>query len=331
MDAFIARRTGLGAALTPDSLLGWQLARLRALLEELISQSAFFRARLAGVNPASLISREALAAIPFTMPAELREQGASFCRLPQREVARIVSVQTSGSSGPPKRIYFSEDDLEATRDFYAHGMRELMAPGEKALIFMGGSGAGGMGDLLAEGIARFGGRALFHGPVRDEMGAIELLRAERPECLVGLPGQVAALARLAPELRPKTVLLSGDYLPPALRRSIEEAWRCEVFDHYGLTESCYGGAVECRAHEGYHPREADLLLEIIDPASGLPLPDGESGEVVLTTLGRRAMPLLRYRTGDRAAMLPAPCACGSPLRRLGRIEGRLAGPLPKRI
>lgn len=82
--------------------------------------------------------------------------------------------------------------------------------------------------------------------------------------------------------------------------------------------------MECGAHNGYHLREADLLLEIIDPAGRL-LPDGIAGEVALTTLGERAMPLLRYRTGDRAVMLPAPCPCGSPLRRLGRIEGRIAG------
>lgn len=203
-------------------------------------------------------------------------------------------------------------------------MAEVLAPGEKAVILMGGSGAGGMGDLLSEGIDRLGGAAVFDGPVRDEGAAIALLESERPDCIVGLPAQVFRLARLVPHLRPKTVLLSGDYLPLAVRRAVERAWRCEVFDHYGLTESGYGGGVECGAHNGYHLREADLLLEIIDPAGRL-LPDGIAGKVALTTLGERAMPLLRYRTGDRAVMLPAPCPCGSPLRRLGRIEGRIAG------
>lgn len=176
----------------------------------------------------------ALSVIPFTAE-ELREVGGRFCRLPQPEVRRVVSARTSGTSGAPKRIYFGEADLEATRDFYAHGMAEVLAPGEKAVILMGGSGAGGMGDLLSEGIDRLGGAAVFDGPMRDEGAAIALLESERPDCIVGLPAQVFRLARLVPHLRPKTVLLSGDYLPLAVRRAVERAWRCEVFDHYGLT------------------------------------------------------------------------------------------------
>lgn len=73
---------------------------------------------------------------------------------------------------------------------------------------------------------------------------------------------------------------------------------------------------------GYHLRELDLFLEILDPVTGLPVPDGETGEIVLTTLHREAMPLIRYRTGDAAAWLPGPCPCGSPLRRLAPLRGR---------
>lgn len=326
MDAFIAARTGLGERLAPGGLLDWQLERLRALVAELAHASAFFRERLQGVNPAGLTTLAGLSAIPFTTAEELRgDAGVSFVRLPQREIRRIVSARTSGTSGEPKRIYFGEAELEATMDFYAHGMAEMMGPGDRALILMGGAGAGGMGDLLSEGIAALGGTAFFHGPVRDEAAAVKLLQTERPHCIIGLPAQIFRLARLAPQMRPKTVLLSGDYLPLAVRRAVEETWQCEVFDHYGLTETGYGCAVECSAHFGYHLREADLLVEIIDPESGRSLPDGETGEVVITTLGLRAMPLLRYRTGDRARILPGPCPCGSLLRRLGRIEGRIAG------
>jgi phenylacetate-coenzyme A ligase PaaK-like adenylate-forming protein len=79
---------------------------------------------------------------------------------------------------------------------------------------------------------------------------------------------------------------------------------------------------------GYHLREADLLFEIIDPVSGLPIPDGEWGEVVFTTLTRRGMPLIRYRTGDRSRFLTDPCPCGTVLRRLDRVSGRLAEAVP---
>lgn len=82
--------------------------------------------------------------------------------------------------------------------------------------------------------------------------------------------------------------------------------------------------MESSAHKGYHLREADLLVEVADPATGRPLPQGETGEILVTTLGPRAVPLLRYRTGGAARVLPGPCACGSALWRLGPGPGRLA-------
>ena len=85
-----------------------------------------------------------------------------------------------------------------------------------------------------------------------------------------------------------------------------------------------GGGVECQARRGYHLREADLLFEVVDPATGRPLPEGETGEVVFTTLTRRGMPLIRYRTGDLSHFIPGPCPCGAALRTLARVEGRIA-------
>ncbi|MBI5520598.1 MAG: hypothetical protein HY916_11145 [Desulfovibrio sp.] len=113
-------------------------------------------------------------------------------------------------------------------------------------------------------------------------------------------------------------------LAEGLRREVEAAWGCEIFDHWGMTETGYGGGVECAAHSGYHLREADLLLEIAHPGTGEPLRPGETGEILVTTLGRRALPLVCYRTGDAAAWLAGPCICGSALRRLGRVPGRIA-------
>ena len=90
-----------------------------------------------------------------------------------------------------------------------------------------------------------------------------------------------------------------------------------------MTETGSGGGGECDADDGYHLREADLFVEIVHPATGRVPPDGVSGEVVVTTLTRRAMPLIRYRTGDQARFLPDYCPCGSMLRRLGNAQGRL--------
>jgi phenylacetate-coenzyme A ligase PaaK-like adenylate-forming protein len=108
-------------------------------------------------------------------------------------------------------------------------------------------------------------------------------------------------------------------------RIVQEAWGCAVYDHYGATEMGLGGGVDCRARSGYHAREADLYFEIVDPVTGRPVPDGETGEVVFTTLTREAMPLVRYRTGDMSRFVPGPCGCGTVLKRMAHIDERVAG------
>jgi phenylacetate-CoA ligase len=90
-----------------------------------------------------------------------------------------------------------------------------------------------------------------------------------------------------------------------------------------MTEMGLGGGVFCEADYGYHLREADIFFEIIDPITGFRLPDGETGELVFTTLSRTGMPMIRYRTGDESSFLPAPCPCGSKLRALQKIRKRI--------
>ena len=110
----------------------------------------------------------------------------------------------------------------------------------------------------------------------------------------------------------------------AVVESLGVAWGCRVYNHYGMTEMGLGGD-QCSAREGYHLREADLLFEIVDPAGRQVRM--EYGEVVFSTLTRKGMPLIRYRTGDVSRFLPGPCRCGSVLRRMERVSGRLEEPV----
>jgi phenylacetate-coenzyme A ligase PaaK-like adenylate-forming protein len=131
---------------------------------------------------------------------------------------------------------------------------------------------------------------------------------------------VLALARYSPVLgHPiptsiKNVLLSTDNAPQAIIQTLEKTWGCKVFNHLGMTEMGLGGGVDCQAHHGMHMREADLFFEIIDPISGMVLPDGDYGEVVFTTLTREGMPLIRYKTGDISRFLLKPCPCKTTLK-----------------
>lgn len=260
----------------------------------------------------------------FTTPEDLIARPADFVRVSQGEVKRIVSLRSSGSTGPAKRLYFSAGDLERTIEFFRSGMSQISRPGDRVAACIGSLSPDGLGRLLEEGLRRLGTEPLLLGAVRDYPETVAALRAFRPHTIVGLPVQVRRLCLLAPELRPRTVLLSGDYLAESLRGTLERIWGCAVFDHYGMTESGLGFAVQCPALEGMHIRGDELEVEILEPGTDRVLPPGQWGEIVFTTLRREAMPLQRYRTGDYGRLLPGACPCGYTGPRLDRVLGRLA-------
>ncbi|MDR1546260.1 MAG: AMP-binding protein [Deltaproteobacteria bacterium] len=275
-----------------------------------------------------------LARLPFTWPEELAEAPEAFLCVSQDEVEALTSIPTSGSQGRLKRVFSSAEDLEGVVSFFQFGMRHLVEPGrDRPALLMNGGRPGTVGWLLEKALARWDVPLLIAGFLdfaRLDAVAAELAEA-RVTCLVGLPWQLLALARGAVSRRPaalQTVLLSGEAAPQALKQALTDEWGAEVFVHYGLTEFGLGGAVECRCHGGPHLREADLAVEIVD-ADGRALPPGQAGEIVVTSLSRRAMPLLRYRTGDLGLMAPDACPCGSVMRRLrplGRLADRLTLP-----
>ncbi len=318
--------------LTRSRLEDYQLGRLRATVEHARSHSPFYQRQLAGIVDTGLRSLEDISALPFTTPADILAHDLRFLCVSQGEIERVVTLCSSGTTNAAKRLHFTRQELELTVDFFHHGMTTLVAPGERVLILMPGELPGSVGDLLLQGLERLGAQGILHGIVRDESAAIHQIIVEEIDCLVGLPVQLLGLVRHAdaatiPPGRIKSVLLSADHVPAAIVREIERAWGCPVFNHYGMTEMGLGGAVDCRARNGGHLREADLYVEIIDPVSGRPLPDGEPGEVVFTTLTRVGMPLIRYRSGDLSRFIPQPCPCGTVLKRLARVTGRLAGRL----
>ena len=333
LEPWIAATIGrAGLPLTREALAAYQLAKLNETLELVRAKSAFYRGRL-GERPVALNSLDDLAELPFTTADDVRNAPLDLVCVRQDDVERIVTLPTSGTTGAPKRIYFTADDQELTRDFFHHGMSTFVGPGDRVLILLPGSLPGSVGDLLREGLARMDVTGIPHGPVSDVAQTLRVMADERVTALVGIPVQVLGLAKLAlddPGRAPSalhSVLLSTDHLPLAVARVIEQAWGCTVYDHYGTTEMGLGGGVDCGALAGYHLREADMLFEIVDPLTGRPVPDGENGEVVFTTLTRRAMPLIRYRTGDVARFIPEPCPCGTVLKRMAHIEHRLVDAL----
>jgi phenylacetate-coenzyme A ligase PaaK-like adenylate-forming protein len=323
LDGWIAAKIGYpDQPLSHACLQAYQLGKLRETLAWARSRSRFYQQHLTNA-PHGLDHLADLAQFPFTTAQDVRERSLQFLCVSQDEIQRVVTLDTSGTTGTPKRLYFTREDQELTLDFFRAGMSTFTSPGDRVLILLPVERPGSVGDLLATALTRLGAQPIKHGPVHEVATALDVLQQERVDVLVGIPTQVLALAYHSQGLQLKSVLLTTDHVPQSLAGAVERAWGCRVYDHYGMTEMGLGGGVECQARAGYHVREADLYVEVIDPASGQPVAEGETGEVVFSTLTRRGMPLIRYRTGDLSRFIPGACPCGTCLPRLERITQRI--------
>ena len=318
LDKWISQK--LGAPFSRAELEKYQLEALNETAAWARENSKYYSQRLPG---GSLSSIRDLETLPFTRPEELYADPYAFLCVSPRDVERIITVATSGSSGSSKRIFFTAEDVELCADFFHHGMRLMVDETDRLGILFPASAPGSVGELLARGLHRVGTetRQLFH-KIGDLSALADEISRENITSLAGFPSIIQALAESYPQLPVKTVLLSADFVSSACRNTIKNAWGAEVFEHYGMTEMGLGCAVSCEHQRGYHIREADILIEIIDPNTGRVLPEGEYGEVVFTTLTRCAMPLIRYRTGDFSRFVPEPCPCGTQLRTLAHIGDR---------
>jgi 2-phosphoglycolate phosphatase len=329
-----AKRMGLSAPFSRTERDAYQLAHIRETIAHARTNSPFYRnrRRWPEVGPATL---DDMTSLPFTWPENLARNDPPLVATPRDTIARMVTLETSGTMGPPKRIAFTADDIEDTIDYFHHGMSQFTQPGDRVGIAFPASRSGSIGQGLAEAARRLGAIPLTAPPDFSAEALADWIGRNQPDVLFGLPVPFLAAARLSaqsgrPRHAPRAVLVSADSTPLALASALKEIWGCAVFNHWGMTETGYGGALDCPIHDGAHVRESDLYLEIVDPFSGTPVPVGQEGEIVLTTLRRTALPLIRYRTGDLGVLSDAPCPCGSVFRRLhgptDRIGSRLTFP-----
>jgi phenylacetate-CoA ligase len=327
IDTLVCRRMSLVEPLQRRELEQAQLTALHQLVKHARKNSPFYRKHLAGYEKEELRSLSDLAAWPLLEGPVLVRHGQGLLAVSQAEVARMVTLHTSGSTGAPKRLAYGHDDLQATAEFFLTGMGNLVGQKDRVLVLLPCGLADSVGQLLISALQDGGIAAFAHWPpeLTENGQMMEVINEWRPTCLVGLPQHLLAVAEMVGKAGITTMLLCSDYAAPALRRRIEQRCGCTTFLHYGSTESGLGGGVECGNHDGCHLRESDLLVEIVDPKSGQSLPDRELGEVVITTLQRRTMPLIRYRTGDLARLDRSPCGCGGATARLTDIRGRLGG------
>jgi len=302
-----------------------QLARLRETLGWSRERVAFYRERL---DTAELRSLDDLTELPFTRKTDLREHYPfGLLAVPLAEVARVHA--SSGTKGKPTVVGYTAGDLDVWREVMA---RVMVAAG------------GRPGDLLqiAFGYGLFTGGLGFHdGAERIGMTVVPassgntarqglLLRDLRPAGLAATPSFALHIAEtLAEQGTPADTLglrygmFGAEPWTDEMRRSLERAFGCPAFDIYGLSEIIGPGvAGECEARDGLHVADDHFLPEIVDPATGAALPPGVQGELVITTLTKRALPMIRYRTGDVTMLALEPCRCGRTSARIARLKGR---------
>ena len=302
--------------LTRENLEQLQLQRLNEMLKRLKERGGIYRD-----YPDKLESLSGLQMLPFTTAQMLSEHPGRFLMTSQSEVSRVISGATSGTTGPAKRVFYTQMDTEHTIGLFTAGISEMLHPGEKCFIAFPFTGPFGLGDLIAQAVERIGGMPVKAGFGQTFGEMLAILEETKPETYIGFPVTLLSLIRLYGDDFPvKRALVSGDACPAGVMEELEKALGSKLYPHYGSRECGLGGAVTCPAFEGMHLRENHIIPEIIDE-SGNVLPDGEYGELVLTTIGAEAMPLIRYRTGDFTRILP-PCPCGGITRRLDTVSRR---------
>ena len=313
IDETVCRQEGL-TELTEERIKLVQLEKLNGLLRRERERGGFY-SRL----PERLESLEELQKLPFTTDEDLAHNAPSLLLVSQADIQRVLSDATSGTSGAAKRVFYTAADCERTVELFMAGLGELVFPGSVTMICMPFSGPYGLGELIAEAIGRLGARPLKLGAGKTYGELKAVMEEEKPDTFVGMPVQLLSLLRYCGRGSLRRALVSADACPKTVTDECERMLGSRLFPHYGSREMALGGAISCAAREGMHLRENHVIAEIIDE-NGNVLPKGETGELVITTIGMEALPLIRYRTGDYTRILPEKCPCGSPVLRLDAVH-----------
>lgn len=304
----------------------YQLNKINEVIAYSKKYSRFYKEHLKCFNELDINSFKDFESIPFTLPHHIKNNPLDFLCVSPKDIDRVVTLRTSGTSSEEKRIYFTEKDLQFTIDFFKHGMSSLVDRKDKVLVLLPGESYGSIGDLLQKALREIDIECYVKGVLVKPKDVAKFIQDKNINCIVGIPIKLLQLSRIESEAFKKNIekiLLSTDYVPKTLVKEITEKFNCKVFAHYGMTEMGYGGGVECEALNGYHMRDIDLYFEIIDPVTGKTVENGQYGEIVFTTLTREGMPLIRYRTGDIAAFSTQYCPCGTFLKTMSPVLGRI--------
>ena len=307
-----------------------QLERLKFIVKRAFDNVPLFRSRLEERNltPESIRSLEDIQKLPFTVKADLRDTYPfGLFASPMKEIVRLHA--SSGTTGKPIVVAYTEEDIKTwseamVRSLAGCGIHE----GDIAQIsfgyglFTGGLGAHyGFESLGATVIPASGGNTERQIMLMKDFGVTCI--ACTPSYFLHMSEKAVQMGIDLHDLPLRVGVFGAEPWTDEMRRRIEECSGIKAYDIYGLSEITGPGVgCACEYQDGLHIFEDLFYPEIIDPATGEALPDGQEGELVLTTLKKMAMPMIRYRTRDITKIVTEPCACGRTIRRIARISRR---------
>ena len=317
-------------ALQRDELRQIQLERLQVTVNRAYKNVTFYRHLMdkAGIVPDDVTSLKDLSRIPFTTRETLlQNQPYGMFALPLREVVRLQS--SSGTTQEPIVVGYSKNDVEHWTELMTRVLATVGVTKDDIvqIAFDYGLFTGALG--FHYGAERIGATVIPCSRLSAEK-QINIMKNYRSTVLVCTPSFALHIANvmgsmgISPaELPLRVGIFGAEPWSEAIRKEIENKLHITALDNYGLSEIMGPGvSVECHEKKGLHIFEDHFIAEVIDPKTGNPLPDGEKGELVLTTITKEAFPMIRYRTGDCTSLNHLPCPCGRTLVRMSRVSER---------
>lgn len=307
-----------------------QLERLRHMVEKAYARVPFYKKKFdeAGIRPSDITSLSDIEKIPFTTKNDMREEYPfGLFAEPMKNVVRVHA--SSGTTGKPVVAGYTKSDLDNWSTAIARLATAAGVSDEDIAQISFGYGlfTGGFG--LHYGLEKIG-TTIVPMSSGNTQKQIMLMQDFGTTTLIATPSYAMYISEVIEEMQlPKSNfklkygLFGSEGMSEEMRATLEKRFGALVTTNYGLTEvSGPGVSGECEYKCGQHINEDMFYVEIIDPNTGKVLPYGEKGEVVITTLTKEAMPVLRYRTRDISYLIPEPCRCGRTTWRLANIEGR---------
>lgn len=304
-----------------------QFNLIKTQLKKLTSQECFYQKKLEGINIDDIKSQEDFEKLPFTWKGDLRDAyPLGLQAVSDEEIVRIHS--SSGTTGLPVIIPYTQKDVDDWATMFARCYEMAGITNKDRIQITPGYGLWTAGIGFQLGAEKLGAMAIPMGPGNTEK-QLRMMMDLESTVLCATSSYALLLAEeiekrgIGEKIKLKKGVIGSERWGEKMRKRIAEELGIELYDIYGLTE-VYGPGIgiSCKYDMGMHYWDDYIYIEIVDPNTGEVLPDGEVGEIVITTLQKEGAPLIRYRTHDLSKIIPGECPCGSKHPRIGTIIGR---------